>query len=97
MMSVNNANYLAKETNPRLKYPLFPPKLFKNLRGFVAVIVVCFVGGMLYYSMTTLWPQMSAQFFLPANKPIMRGLYSTIFSFGSFRTSFGYHMNGDDC
>lgn len=39
------------ETRPRLKYPLLPPRLFKDIRGFVMVLVVCFVGGMLYYSM----------------------------------------------
>lgn len=54
-------------------------------RRFVMVIVVCFVGGMLYYSMNVLWPQQSAQLFLPADAPIMRGLYSSIFPWGSLR------------
>ncbi|KAB5513242.1 fungal trichothecene efflux pump [Coniochaeta sp. 2T2.1] len=76
------------ETRPGLKYPLLPPKLFKEVRGFVMVIVVCFVGGMLYYSMNVLWPRQSAQFFVPADDVIMRGLYSTIFSFGSFIGAF---------
>jgi MFS family permease len=31
-----------------LAYPLMPPRLFKNVRGFTMVLVVCFVGGMLY-------------------------------------------------
>jgi hypothetical protein len=31
-----------------LKYPLMPPKLFKRWRKFTMVLVVCFVGGMLY-------------------------------------------------
>lgn len=33
------------ETRPSLKYPLLPPRLFREVRGFVMVIVVCFVGG----------------------------------------------------
>lgn len=48
------------------------------------VLVVCFIGGMLYYSMNVLWPQQSAQFFIPQNETIIRGVYSTMFSFGSF-------------
>lgn len=39
------------ETRSSIKYPLLPPRLFKKVRGFDMVIVVCFVGGMLYYSM----------------------------------------------
>jgi len=31
-----------------LKYPLMPPRLFKRWRRFSMVLVVCFVGGMLY-------------------------------------------------
>ncbi|KAG9231277.1 fungal trichothecene efflux pump [Amylocarpus encephaloides] len=72
------------ETKMHLKYPLLPPKLFKNVRGFVMVIVVCFVGGMLYYSMNVLWPRQSATLFVPATEPILRGMYATIFSLGSF-------------
>ncbi|EHL01082.1 putative HC-toxin efflux carrier TOXA [Glarea lozoyensis 74030] len=71
------------ETKMDLKYPLLPPKLFKKVRGFVMVIVVCFVGGMLYYSMTVLWPRQSATLFVPADKPIMRGIYANIFPLGT--------------
>ncbi|KAJ2904407.1 putative trichothecene efflux pump protein [Zalerion maritima] len=67
-----------------LKYPLLPPKLFKKVRAFVMVIVVCFVGGMLYYSMNVLWPRQSQLFFVPANEPVMRGVYAMIFSCGTF-------------
>jgi hypothetical protein len=31
-----------------LKYPLMPPRLFKRWRRFTMVLIVCFVGGMLY-------------------------------------------------
>lgn len=39
------------ETRSSLEYPLLPPRLFRKVRRFDMVIVVCFVGGMLYYSM----------------------------------------------
>lgn len=71
------------ETRSSLKYPLMQPRLFKDLRGFTMIIVVCFVGGMLYYSMNVLWPRMSQIFFVPATQPILRGVYATIFSYGT--------------
>ena len=55
--------------------------------SFVMVIVVCFVGGMLYYSMTVLWPRQSATFFVPADEPIMRGIYANIFPLGTLSKS----------
>ncbi len=42
-----------------LQYPMLPTKFFKNIRGFTVLLVVCFVGGMLYYSMNVLWPRQS--------------------------------------
>ncbi|KAL1895420.1 hypothetical protein Sste5346_005226 [Sporothrix stenoceras] len=68
-----------------LKYPLFPPKLFKQVREFDMVIVVCFVGGMLYYSMNVLWPRQSQAFFIEANTPVvMKGVWAIIFSCGTW-------------
>lgn len=67
-----------------LKYPLLQPRLFKKVRAFVMVIVVCFVGGMLYYSMNVLWPRQSQLFFVSADQPILRGAYATFFSCGTF-------------
>ncbi|KXJ94799.1 fungal trichothecene efflux pump [Microdochium bolleyi] len=67
-----------------LKYPLFPPKLFRRVREFDMVIVVCFVGGMLYYSMNVLWPRQSQAFFVPQNDIIMKGVYAIIFSCGTW-------------
>lgn len=49
------------------------------------VIVVCFVGGMLYYSMNVLWPRQSQAFFIPEGDIIMRGVYAVIFSCGTWR------------
>ncbi|KJR86889.1 siderophore iron transporter [Sporothrix schenckii 1099-18] len=68
-----------------LKYPLFPPKLFKQVREFDMVIVVCFVGGMLYYSMNVLWPRQSQAFFIGADTPVvMKGVWAIIFSCGTW-------------
>ncbi|KAM5343822.1 hypothetical protein ACJ41O_012359 [Fusarium nematophilum] len=67
-----------------LKYPLFPPKLFRRVREFDMVIVVCFVGGMLYYSMNVLWPRQSQALFIPEGDIIMRGVYAIIFSCGTW-------------
>lgn len=53
---------------------------------FDAVIVVCFVGGMLYYSMNVLWPRQSQAFFIPEGAIVMRGAYAVIFSCGTWRT-----------
>ena len=68
---------------------LRPVRYADDLHSFVMVIIVCFVGGMLYYSMNVLWPQQSAQFFIPADEPIIRGVYSSIFPYGGLRT---YHV-----
>lgn len=70
-----------------LKYPLLPPRLFKKIRAFVMVIVVCFVGGMLYYSMNVIWPRQSQTMFVSEDQVILRGAYATFFSIGSFSKS----------
>ncbi|KAF2159259.1 hypothetical protein M409DRAFT_71149 [Zasmidium cellare ATCC 36951] len=66
-----------------LKYPMLPPKLFKEVRGFTMVLVICFVGGMLYYSMNVLWPRQSGLLFVPAGRPIIAGVYANMVSFGT--------------
>ncbi|KAF2264088.1 MFS general substrate transporter [Lojkania enalia] len=66
-----------------LRYPILPPKLFKKWREFTALLVVCFVAGMLYYSMNVLWPRQSALLFVPANDTIIRGVYANMVSFGT--------------
>ena len=66
-----------------LPYPMLPPKFFKNVRGFTVLLVVCFVGGMLYYSMNVLWPRESGLLFVPTDKPIIAGVYANMVSFGT--------------
>ena len=38
-------------------FPLFPPSVFGNVRGFTLVCGSIFLYGMLYYSIGVLWPQ----------------------------------------
>ena len=61
------------------------------------VIVVCFVGGMLYYSMNVLWPQQSQAFFLSPEDVIMRGVYAIIFSCGTWGESFQSYLSFVRC
>ncbi|KAF2442924.1 MFS general substrate transporter [Karstenula rhodostoma CBS 690.94] len=71
------------EVYATLKYPILPPKLFKKWREFTALLIVCFVAGMLYYSMNVLWPRQSTLFFLNSNDTIIRGVYANMVSFGT--------------
>ncbi|KAB5539473.1 fungal trichothecene efflux pump [Coniochaeta sp. 2T2.1] len=66
-----------------LAYPILPPHLFKQWRKFTSFLVVCFVAGMLYYSMNVIWPRMSGLLWIPADKPIIRGVYANLISFGT--------------
>jgi uncharacterized membrane protein len=66
-----------------LAYPMLPPHLFKEWRRFTAFLVVCFVAGMLYYSMNVIWPRQSGLMWVPADQPIIRGVYANMVSFGS--------------
>ena len=66
-----------------LEYPMLPTKFFRNIRGFTMLLVVCFVGGMLYYSMNVLWPRESGLLFVPQDKPIIAGVYANMVSFGT--------------
>ena len=66
-----------------LKYPILPPKLFKKWRDFTALLIVCFVSGMLYYSMNVLWPRQSTLLFLNSNDTMIRGVYANMVSFGT--------------
>ena len=66
-----------------LKYPMLPTRFFRNIRGFTVLLVVCFVGGMLYYSMNVLWPRESGLLYVPRDKPIIAGVYANMVSFGT--------------
>lgn len=56
-----------------LSEPIFPAKLFKNVRGFTMVLVTEFVCGMLLISLTSLWPvQVGVVYFSDPNKAVWR-------------------------
>ncbi|KAF1980237.1 MFS general substrate transporter [Bimuria novae-zelandiae CBS 107.79] len=71
------------EVYATLEYPILPPELFKKWRDFTSLLVVCFVAGMLYYSMNVLWPRQSTLLFLNSNDTIIRGVYANMVSFGT--------------
>jgi MFS family permease len=54
------------------KRPFFPPKLFSQFREYTLLLVVVFVGGMVFYSMAGLLPQGSLYMF--TNDPIEIGI-----------------------
>ncbi|EXJ68957.1 uncharacterized protein A1O5_07889 [Cladophialophora psammophila CBS 110553] len=70
--------------NANLKYPLLPPKLFRQWRRYNLLVLVGFCCGMLYYSMQVLWPRQSGLLFVPADDPIMRGVYANLTTWGTW-------------
>ncbi|RVX70509.1 hypothetical protein B0A52_05160 [Exophiala mesophila] len=67
-----------------LKYPFLPPKLFRQWRGYNVLVIVGFCCGMLYYSMQVIWPRQSSLLYVPANEPILRGVYANLTLFGTW-------------
>jgi hypothetical protein len=73
------------------KQPLFPPVILNQVRDFTVLLVVVFVAGVVYYSMTALVPQASLYIF--TDDPIEIGFYSlpagiSIVFFGGFLALF---------
>ncbi|EXJ82701.1 hypothetical protein A1O3_06515 [Capronia epimyces CBS 606.96] len=71
------------ECYTKSKLPLMPTRLFRNIRSFVVVLVVCFVSGMFYYSLPVLWPKETA-LFVPASETIRRGAYAALTNIGTW-------------
>ncbi|OAG07378.1 MFS general substrate transporter [Paraphaeosphaeria sporulosa] len=65
-----------------LPLPIMPPKIFKKWREVMMLYVVCFVGGMLYYSLNVTWPRQSQLLYTGPNK-IIQGLYAELIPLGS--------------
>lgn len=42
---------------------------------------------MLYYSMQVIWPRQASLLFVPANEPILRGVYANLTLFGTWGES----------
>lgn len=66
-----------------LTYPILPPHLFKQWRKFTAFLVLCFVAGMLYYSLLVIWPAQSTLLFINTNDTIIRGVYASLVAYGN--------------
>jgi hypothetical protein len=64
------------EAYANLTYPMFPPTIFKNIRGFTVILAGVVVLGMLFYSSAVLWPQQVR--ILYTTNPISLGWYASI-------------------
>lgn len=64
----------------RVSLPLYHEVLpiFMAVSRYNVLVVVGFCCGMLYYSTQVLWPRQSALLFVPADDPIMRGVYANL-------------------
>lgn len=65
-----------------LTYPILPPHLFVEWRRFTSYLVVCFVAGMLLYSLNVIWPLQSTLLFIPQKDTIIRGVYASLSNYG---------------
>lgn len=64
------------EAYANLMYPIFPPTIFKNIRGFTVILAGVLVLGMLFYSSAVLWPQQVR--ILYTTNPISVGWYASV-------------------
>lgn len=71
-----------------LKYPILPPHLFKEYRRFTAFIIVCFVAGMMYYSLNVIWPPQSKLLFVQTDNTIIRGVYASLVVYGNMAAAY---------
>lgn len=80
------------ESHANLKYPIFPPEIFKDIRGFTVLQVATFLLGMLFYATAVIWPlQVQA---LYTQQYIKIGWYAGASGMGGVLTStlWGYSM-----
>jgi hypothetical protein len=66
------------ESYHSMVFPIFPPEIFRNIRGFTVVNVGIFLYGTLYYSTNVLWPQMVGVLF--ETDPMKIGWYTSAIS-----------------
>ncbi|KAI1619966.1 putative major facilitator superfamily transporter [Exophiala viscosa] len=63
-----------------VKRPLFPLRLFRNFRDYTFLLVIIFVTGLVYFSMTDIMPEQLSDMF--TSDPIRAGLYNIPGGFG---------------
>ncbi|RTE70340.1 hypothetical protein BHE90_015270 [Fusarium euwallaceae] len=71
------------------KNPIFPPHIFKNVRGFTNLLVTVTILSMPLYAMASVWPAEIGAIF--TSDPIKIGVYGLPWGIGS---SFGSLMTG---
>ena len=64
----------------KLKYPIFPPSIFANFRGFTLVLAGVFLYGMSFYATAVLWPTQVQVLYTTSPYPV--GWYSGATGFG---------------
>lgn len=73
------------EAYAKLKYPIFPPEIFRNVRGFTVLQVATFLLGMLFYASAVIWPSQVQALYTQNNLDI--GWYSSAGGFGGLAFS----------
>ncbi|EEU33620.1 uncharacterized protein NECHADRAFT_14093, partial [Fusarium vanettenii 77-13-4] len=63
------------------KNPIFPPRIFKNIRGFTNLLITVIILSMPMYAMVTIWPAAIGAIF--TSDPTQIGIYGLPWGFGS--------------
>ncbi|KAF1979756.1 MFS general substrate transporter [Bimuria novae-zelandiae CBS 107.79] len=75
------AGIVVYENYTTLQESLYPPRLFRAKRHFTTPMVVMAIGGMQYYSNTTLWQRLSR--LLYAGDEVFKGLFASVLPLGT--------------
>ncbi|KAF2491932.1 trichothecene efflux pump [Lophium mytilinum] len=63
-----------------ITYPIFPPAIFKLVRGFTVVLISVFLVGMIYYATAVLWAEQVGALY--TTDPLKIGWYASATGFG---------------
>ncbi|OQU93620.1 hypothetical protein CLAIMM_00102 [Cladophialophora immunda] len=64
------------EAYSKTKWPIFPPSIFRDVRGFTLVQVAVFLYGMSFYATAVLWPAQVQALYTTPDEPYKIGWYS---------------------
>ncbi|KAF2817035.1 trichothecene efflux pump [Mytilinidion resinicola] len=80
------------EAYGRIHWPIFPPIIFRNVRGVTVILAGVFIYGILFYGTAVIWPQQVVALYAKSN--MQNGWYSTASGFGGLCTSpiYGWSM-----
>jgi len=68
------------ESYAKLTYPIFPPVIFKQVRGFTVVLISVFLVGMIYYATAVLWAEQATVLY--TTDPLKVGWYASATGMG---------------